>query len=209
MATQGTLREKAMRLHWLRLEPEPLHAEKYSLSRRQQFLDRHASNASTSKRTSDSSWSPGIAKLEFYNHLRKTLEVTEDGEILYPAGYIHLPKVDAEFVQQLCSEQLVTRRDRNGYPVREWQKIRERNEALDCMVGAYAAFKGLNRNQFPPPCGQRTDLPKAARPTLTPSTNVSPVDKPAPPAKPLERAAPPRPQSDYWASRRKDAWRRL
>ena len=44
----------------------------------------------------------GIAKLEFYNHLRKTLEVTEDGEILYPAGYIHLPKVDAEFVQQLC-----------------------------------------------------------------------------------------------------------
>ena len=50
----------------------------------------------------------GIAKLEFYNHLRKTMEVTEDGEILYPAGYIHLPKVDAEFVQQLCSEQLLS-----------------------------------------------------------------------------------------------------
>lgn len=89
----------------------------------------------------------GIAKLEFYNHLRKTLEVTEDGEILYPAGYIHLPKVDAEFVQQLCSEQLVTRRDRNGYPVREWQKIRERNEALDCYVYARAAasLAGLDR----------------------------------------------------------------
>jgi phage terminase large subunit GpA-like protein len=89
----------------------------------------------------------GIAKLEFYNHLRKTMEVTEDGEILYPAGYIHLPKVDAEFVQQLCSEQLVTRRDRNGYPVREWQKIRERNEALDCYVYARAAasLAGLDR----------------------------------------------------------------
>ena len=89
----------------------------------------------------------GIAKLEFYNHLRKTMEVTEDGEILYPAGYVHLPKVDVEFVQQLCSEQLVTRRDRNGYPVREWQKIRERNEALDCYVYARAAasLAGLDR----------------------------------------------------------------
>ncbi|GEM_PF-6575598 len=59
----------------------------------------------------------GIAKLEFYNHLRKTMEVTEDGEILYPAGYIHLPKVDAEFVQQLCSEQLATGLDLNRHQV--------------------------------------------------------------------------------------------
>jgi Phage terminase large subunit (GpA) len=57
MATRVTLKEKAMRLHWLRLEPEPLHAEKFSSSRRQQFLDRRASSASTSKQTSDSSWS--------------------------------------------------------------------------------------------------------------------------------------------------------
>jgi phage terminase large subunit GpA-like protein len=28
----------------------------------------------------------------------------------------------------------VTRRDRNGFPVREWQKLRERKEALDCYV---------------------------------------------------------------------------
>jgi phage terminase large subunit GpA-like protein len=57
---------------------------------------------------------------------------------LYP-GFVHLPKVDAEFVQQLCAEQLITRRDRNGFPVREWQKMRERNEALDCYVYARAA----------------------------------------------------------------------
>ena len=48
----------------------------------------------------------GIAKLELYNNLRKTLEVDEEGELHYPAGYVHLPKVDAEFVQQLCAEQL-------------------------------------------------------------------------------------------------------
>ena len=90
----------------------------------------------------------GIAKLEFYNNLRKAADVAEDGvTIRYPAGFVHLPKVDAEFLQQLCAEQLVTRRDRNGFAIREWQKMRERNEALDCYVyaRAAAAASGLDR----------------------------------------------------------------
>jgi phage terminase large subunit GpA-like protein len=90
----------------------------------------------------------GIAKLEFYNNLRKSADVTEDGVTpVYPAGYVHLPKVDAEFIQQLCAEQLVTRRNRNGFAIREWQKMRERNEALDCYVyaRAAAAASGLDR----------------------------------------------------------------
>ena len=60
---------------------------------------------------------------------------------------MHLPKVDAEYLQQLCAEQLVTKRDRNGYPIREWQKLRERNEALDTYVYARAAASvaGLDR----------------------------------------------------------------
>jgi phage terminase large subunit GpA-like protein len=90
----------------------------------------------------------GIAKLEFYNNLRKAPEVAEDGiTVSYPAGFVHLPKVDAEFLQQLCAEQLITRRDRNGFAHREWQKMRERNEALDCYVyaRAAAAASGLDR----------------------------------------------------------------
>ena len=90
----------------------------------------------------------GIAKLEFYNNLRKSPEVAEDGvTVRYPAGFVHLPKVDAEYLQQLCAEQLVTRRDRNGFAIREWQKMRERNEALDCYVyaRAAAAASGLDR----------------------------------------------------------------
>ena len=70
----------------------------------------------------------GLAKLELFNHLR--LPAPLDGEP-FPPGYVHLPKVDAEFLKQLCAEQLVTRRDRRGYARREWQKTRERNEALD------------------------------------------------------------------------------
>ena len=90
----------------------------------------------------------GIAKLEFYNNLRKSADVGEDGLTpVFPAGFVHLPKIDAEFIQQLCAEQLITRRDRNGFPVREWQKMRERNEALDCYVYARAAASaaGLDR----------------------------------------------------------------
>ena len=86
----------------------------------------------------------GLAKLELFNHLR--LPAPLDGEP-FPPGYVHLPKVDAEYLKQLCAEQLVTRRDRRGYARREWQKTRERNEALDCYVyaRAAAAILGLDR----------------------------------------------------------------
>ncbi|CAI8819251.1 phage terminase large subunit family protein [Methylococcus capsulatus] len=91
----------------------------------------------------------GIAKLEFYNALRKTAEVGEDGTTLvYPPGYVHLPQMDAEYLQQLCAEQLVTRRDRHGFARREWQKLRERNEALDCYVYARAAAAAAGLDRF-------------------------------------------------------------
>jgi len=91
----------------------------------------------------------GIAKLELYNNLRKSAEVADDGTTpIYPAGYVHLPRIDAEFIQQLCAEQLITRRDRNGFAVREWQKVRERNEALDCYVYARAAASAAGLDRF-------------------------------------------------------------
>lgn len=91
----------------------------------------------------------GIAKLEFYNNLRKSADVNEDGvTTVYPPGFVHLPKMDAEFIQQLCAEQLITRRDRNGFPIREWQKMRERNEALDCYVYARAAASSAGLERF-------------------------------------------------------------
>lgn len=91
----------------------------------------------------------GIAKLEFYNNLRKSADVGEDGlTTVFPAGFVHLPKIDAEFIQQPCAEQLITRRDRNGFPVREWQKMRERNEALDCYVYARAAASSAGLDRF-------------------------------------------------------------
>jgi len=91
----------------------------------------------------------GIAKLELYNNLRKAPDIDEStGELSYPDGFVHLPKVDAEYLQQLCAEQLITRRDRNGFARREWQKMRERNEALDCYVYARAAAASAGLDRF-------------------------------------------------------------
>lgn len=82
----------------------------------------------------------GVLKAEFYGWLRQPMP--EDG-LGYPKGYVHLPRVDPEFCQQLVAEQLVTLRSGR----REWQKLRERNEALDCRIYARAAAiaEGLDR----------------------------------------------------------------
>ena len=80
-------------------------------------------------------------KSETYRWLR--LEKPTDEEIAndgFPAGYIHIPLgIDGEWFKQLTAEQLVTRKDRRGFSRYEWQKLRERNEALDCRVYARAA----------------------------------------------------------------------
>jgi len=53
---------------------------------------------------------------------------------------VHLPAgTEAEWVKQLVSEQLVTIKTKRGFSRLEWQKLRERNEALDCRVYARAA----------------------------------------------------------------------
>jgi phage terminase large subunit GpA-like protein len=91
----------------------------------------------------------GMAKMELYNHLRLSATLDEaTGELIYPPGYVHLPKVDTEYLQQLCAEQLVTRRNRNGFPVREWHKVRERNDCLDARNYARAAASILGMDRF-------------------------------------------------------------
>ena len=53
---------------------------------------------------------------------------------------MHLPNwADTEWLKQLVAEQMVTVRNKRGFGHQEWQKMRERNEALDCRVYARAA----------------------------------------------------------------------
>jgi phage terminase large subunit GpA-like protein len=55
----------------------------------------------------------------------------------FPAHY------DPHYFKGLTAEKLITKYDK-GFPRKEWHKIRERNEPLDCRVYAYAAMKILN-----------------------------------------------------------------
>jgi phage terminase large subunit GpA-like protein len=104
------------------------------------------------------------AKLTLYRRIAK---VAKPGP-----GYVHVPiGRDEEWFAQLTAEQLMPRA--NG--VREWVKLRPRNEALDCRVYAYAALKLLHPDGVP-----RTPDPAAPQPTRA-----------LPPAAPARRVARP------------------
>jgi phage terminase large subunit GpA-like protein len=90
-------------------------------------------------------------KAETYRHLRNERPSDEDRALglTDPAGTVHLPDwVDSEWLKQLVAEQLVTIRDRRGYARQEWQKMRERNEALDARIYARAAAWILGADRF-------------------------------------------------------------
>jgi phage terminase large subunit GpA-like protein len=81
-------------------------------------------------------------KAETYRFLRlDPPEISSLADVeAFPPGFMHLPGwVDAEWLKQLTAEQLVTVKNKRGFAKLEWQKLRERNEALDCRVYARAA----------------------------------------------------------------------
>lgn len=71
------------------------------------------------------------------------MRITEPG-----AGYIHFSDtLNDEYFRQLTAEKVVTRFHK-GFKKRVFEKVRARNEALDCMVYSYAAYAilGINVN---------------------------------------------------------------
>jgi phage terminase large subunit GpA-like protein len=52
-------------------------------------------------------------------------------------------------VKQLVGEQLVTVKTKRGFSRLEWQKLRERNEALDCRVYARSAAWIAGADRWP------------------------------------------------------------
>jgi phage terminase large subunit GpA-like protein len=91
-----------------------------------------------------------VFKSETYRFLRLN-GPTEEGIVAgeeWPTGYIHIPKgTPAEWMKQLTAEQLMTKKTKQGYQRLEWEKTRDRNEALDCRVYARASawLMGLDR----------------------------------------------------------------
>jgi phage terminase large subunit GpA-like protein len=91
-------------------------------------------------------------KAETYRFLRQERPTAEDIDAgaSFPAGTVHLPDwADSEWLKQLTAEQLVTVKSRRGFSKLEWQKLRERNEALDIRIYARAAAWILGADRWP------------------------------------------------------------
>lgn len=84
-----------------------------------------------------------IVKTELYGWLQ--LPAPLDGE-LYPPGYCHFPEYDDTYFKQLTAEHLITKISK-GERHYIWEKIYERNEALDMRVygRAAASYFGMDR----------------------------------------------------------------
>lgn len=121
-------------------------------------------------------------KAETYRFLR--IEQPSDEErslgVVSPSGMIHLPDwADSEWIKQLVAEQLVTLRNKRGYARQEWQKMRERNEALDIRVYARAAAWILGADRFDERMWQNLEKQAgiesaAIAPTSTPEAPTGP-----------------------------------
>ncbi|MDV7202268.1 phage terminase large subunit family protein [Roseovarius sp. 10] len=117
-------------------------------------------------------------KAETYRYLRIERPSDEDRTLgaPNPAGMIHLPDwTDSEWLKQLVAEQLVTIRDRRGYARQEWQKMRERNEALDTRVYARAAAWILGADRFDERMWRQ--LEKQAGVETVPTTQHAEIEK--------------------------------
>jgi len=90
-------------------------------------------------------WSVGssLLKQELFSLLKLDQPIDSD----LPPGWCEWPQYGPEYFQGLCSEQLVRVKNRAGYTRHQWEKIRERNEPLDCRCYARAAASvvGLDR----------------------------------------------------------------
>lgn len=102
-------------------------------------------------------WPVGVnhAKAELYGWLRLPQPLGPDEP--YPPGFPHYPAdYDETYFRQLCSEELVHVRTRQGFHKPEWRKLPNRtnpggrNEVLDCNVYARAAAAGEGVDRWSP-----------------------------------------------------------
>lgn len=107
-------------------------------------------------------------------------------------SYVHFPiheRVNEEFFAQLCSEEKRTVYNRNNVATHVvWVETRERNEALDTAVLAFAAYRLLNPNirQLAEVLAS-TPVARVQAPSGTDDGGGTPPPAPAPPKPPQRR----------------------
>jgi phage terminase large subunit GpA-like protein len=134
-------------------------------------------------------------RLEFYGWLQ--LDAPAPG-MPTPAGWVSLPAVGDEFVQQLVAHALV-RRVVRGVEKLEWINIHRRDEASDCRNYARAAAHLVGIDRFTEDDWRRLEAPLGG-PSAPPEPPPS-APSPAPPTVPLPGAGAPHPgwrRSSFW-----------
>jgi phage terminase large subunit GpA-like protein len=99
---------------------------------------------------------------------RLAMELPEPG--YRKPGYIHFPiaeNFDNEYYEQLAAERQV-RAKRSGQDIMIWEKIRERNEALDTMVIALAVRRRWGKLVGSDPHSEADPLPQSIQATPSP-----------------------------------------
>jgi phage terminase large subunit GpA-like protein len=142
-------------------------------------------------------WTVGTSmlKLELYGQLQLPKPV-DGGE--YPEGYIYLPDgTSDEWVKQLCAEQMAMIKQRNGRVRREWQKLRDRNEALDNAIYARAIAISLGVDRWSD--NQWAQLTKLQAPPI--KKTAAKLKKPPPKKPPTPPRAAPK-VAPGWLNRR-------
>lgn len=97
-----------------------------------------------------------------------TIKTTLFGRIRHSEpgpGYLHFHmEATVEYFEQLTAEKQVLRYNRSGFATREWvKKPSARNEALDCLVYAYAALCHLYTRYDRKTIWDQLDKPQQAR----------------------------------------------
>ena len=88
----------------------------------------------------------GVLKSQLYGHLRLQPPLNEGEE--FPAGFCHFPQYGEDYFKQLTAEEMLIRKNKRGFATYSWQKIRDRNEALDLRIYATAAAISVGIDRF-------------------------------------------------------------
>lgn len=148
-------------------------------------------------------WRASVSMLKAELYRRLWLAHGADG--VRPRAWVHLPDwMEAEQVQQLVAEQLVTVKDKRGYSRQEWRVLRARNEQIDMAVYARAALHVMGADRL----GDRFWAARAES-VIDDAAPPPPIPQPAPAAVDrVQEAAPARaPSRSGWrGSDRRESW---
>jgi phage terminase large subunit GpA-like protein len=136
-------------------------------------------------------WPVGVSviKSELYSWLR--LEKPTNPTEMMPAGFLHFPEYGEDYFLMLTAEQIIAKVVK-GFRKYHWEKIRDRNESLDCRVYARAAASILGIDRYNDRHWDQMDPLGANRNKVTkpvPASSPSPVP---------QVASPRRRSSSFW-----------